>query len=54
MYFIGELLAINTCLGYHIVLKVIPIRKTHPGIVPTSIRRVFLADHGGYVEEFPM
>jgi hypothetical protein len=47
MYFIGEFSVINTCIGHHTVLKVIPIRKTHPGTVPTSIRRVVLVDHGG-------
>jgi hypothetical protein len=37
----------NTCIGHHTVLKVIPIRQTGLGTLPTSIRRVFLADHGG-------
>jgi hypothetical protein len=38
---------IITCIGHHTVLKVIPIRETNFGTIPTSIRRVVLEDQGG-------
>jgi hypothetical protein len=47
IYFIGEFSVINTCIGHHTILKVIPIMKTHSETVLNNIRRVFLLDHNG-------